>query len=213
MPSIRRLHAVARRHPAPGFAVVETAFWLLILLALIDHLRAPDTSTTAHLTWYLTIGIHELGHVVCMPFGWLLYVAGGSIWQILFWALLGLYAFLVRRQITSSLLMWAIAGHSFINLARYIGDARARKLPLLFGLGQDSHDWWNLLERYGLLDYDHVLAGLATLIGALLVLGAVTLGILAAWALPRTRIAPAARRFQGGFWAALRQSLTAGGDD
>jgi hypothetical protein len=143
-----------------------------------------------------------------MPFGWFLYVAGGSIWQVLFWALLGLYTFLVRRQITASLLMWTVTGHSFISMALYIGDARARALPLLFGASKDHHDWWNLLKQYGLLDYDHALALIATLAGSALILAAVGMGILTAWALPRTGIGPSPR-FSGRFFPALRAALKA----
>ncbi len=208
-PWLGGIRAAAARHPAPLLAVVESGAWLAVLITLVLHLRNPREGAVAFVVWAITIGPHEIGHVLCMPFGWFLHVAGGSIWQILAFALPAIYAFAVRRQITTSLVCWALAGHSLINLAPYIGDARARDLPLILGLSKDHHDWWNLLRTYGLLDYDHALAALATISGAGLVLGAVVLGILAAWTLPRARIGPCAR-FEGGFWQALRAALAAG---
>lgn len=182
---LARAAGVIRSHPLPLYGVVETLLWLGVLASLADHLRDPANSTTAIVTWYLTIGVHELGHVVCMPFGWFLHVAGGSIWQVLFWAALGAWALIVQRRLTLALLMWTITGHSLINLARYIGDARARELKLLFGLGPESHDWWNLLSRYDLLDSDHVLANISAGLGAIIVVGAVMVGIVTTWMLPR----------------------------
>ena len=201
-----RVPTVAAQHPAPPLAVLETGFWLLMLLTLVLHLRDTREGMVAFAVWAVTIGPHEIGHVVCMPFGWFLHVLGGSLWQILAFALPAIYAYAVRRQITTSLLFWAMAGHSFINLAPYIGDARARELPLIFGLSKDHHDWWNLLRTYGLLDYDHALAALATITGAAIVTGAAALGILAAWVLPRPGVGPRTR-FTGGFWRALRARL------
>lgn len=203
---LARVFAAAARHPAPALAVVEMGFWLAVLLTLVLHLHDPRDGAIAFAVWAVTIGPHEIGHVVCMPFGWFLHVLGGSLWQILAFALPAIYAYTVRRQVTTSLVFWALAGHSLINLAPYIGDARARELPLLFGLSKDHHDWWNLLRSYGLLEYDHALAALATVTGAALVIGAAALGILATWTLPRPGVGPRAR-FTGGFWQALRARL------
>ena len=186
---------VVRAHPLPLYGVVETLLWLGVLATLVDHLRDPANSLTAMVVWYLTIGVHELGHVICMPFGWLLHVAGGSIWQVLFWAGLGTWALFAQRRLTQALLLWAVAGHSFINLARYIDDARARELNLLFGLGPESHDWWNILSRYDLLEYDHLLADISTGIGTAIVLLTVVGGIVTTWLLPRVGLFGQARAF------------------
>jgi hypothetical protein len=112
--------------------------------------------------WALTIGPHEIGHFICAPFGQLLAIAGGSIWQVLFWALLGMYAFFIRRQIRLAFLFWVVTGHSFINMSVYIADARARQMPLLFGMDASHHDWWNLLNQLGLLVWMVVGVGLFT---------------------------------------------------
>jgi len=203
---IERFRAAAARHPAPAWAWIETAVWLVALLSLLNHFSDPRGSVMAQIIWYLTIGPHEIGHIICIPFGWTLQFAGGSIWQILWWALLAIWVFAFRQQVTMSLAFWTITGHSFINLAVYINDARARDLPLLFGMDSSHHDWWNLLNHFGMLEYDHTLAAIANITGAVIVVWAVLLGIISAWLLPRERLGPF-RRYTGGYWAALKNAL------
>lgn len=181
------IRAAPRRHPMPLWAAAESVFWLLLLIPLLDDLLNPYNSQTAYWVWSLTIIPHEAGHVICSPFGWVLTIAGGSIWQLLAWALLGGYALVYKRQVGLGLLCWMMVGHSFINLSVYIRDASDRNLPLLFGAGKDHHDWWNLLGRFGLLDYDWLLADVAMSIGGLVALAAILLGVLSAWLLPRRR--------------------------
>jgi hypothetical protein len=203
---IERLQQAVAHHPAPLLGWFETAWWLFMLLTLIDNLAGRTTSRTAQVIWWLTIGPHEIGHLICIPFGWTLQFAGGSIWQILWWALLAIWVMMMRRQISLSLLFWVIAGHSFINLSVYVGDASSRSLPLLFGADSSHHDWWNLLGHYGLLDYDHLLEMLAMGTGAAMVIAAVLMGLLTTWLLPRRQIGPA-KRYYGGLFEALRDVL------
>ena len=181
----RRFIAAVEQHPIKINGLIETGFWLLLFYSIFDVLYAPH-GFTAQLVWYLTIAPHEIGHLICMPFGTFLYIAGGSIWQVLFWVLIGVYSLLVNKQITLPLIFWAIAGHSFINMAIYIGDAQARQLPLLFGMGPEHHDWYNLLQPLGLLHYDHFFAVLAGLFGVLILFAVIAAGIITAWMIPRT---------------------------
>ncbi len=206
-----RVIRAARRHPVPALALIESGVWLAAAWALVAMAREPREGAVAYGVWLLTIGPHEIGHIVCAPFGWFLTVAGGSIWQVLLYALLAAWTMIVRRQVTVPLLLWTLVGLSCMNLAPYIGDARARDLPLLFGMSKDHHDWWNLLGRYGLLEYDHTFAAIAT--GAGLVIGgaAVLLGLLTTWLVPRTRLG-GAPRYAGTPWGALRESLHPGPD-
>jgi hypothetical protein len=208
---VARVRGVIAAHPAPLYAWIETVLWLFVLATLVDHLAGYQHSPTGRVIWLLTIGPHELGHLICAPFSWTLMVLGGSIWQVVWWLGLAVYLFLVRRQISGSLLFWAITGHSFINMTPYIADARARELPLLFGMDSSHHDWWNLLKKYGLLEHDQAIAALASITGALIILAAVALGIMTAWVLPRTQIA-GPRITHLNIVRALREALATPGD-
>jgi Zn-dependent protease len=75
----------------------------------------------------------------------------------------------------------ALVGHSFINAAVYIGDARSRDLPLLFGLGSENHDWYNIFNMLGLLPLDGAFALLARLIGIAITASAALAAIYFAW--------------------------------
>jgi hypothetical protein len=204
---LTRLSAVIHAHPAPLFGILETGFWLLVLVSLADHLIHSD-GVTAFFAWLLTIGPHEIGHIICIPFGWTLRILGGSIWQILWWWLLAVYLFRGYRRITGALACLAITGHSFLNLAPYIADARARELPLLFGMDSSHHDWWNLLHKYDLLAYDHTLAAICTGIGVIMTLATVTSGLLTTWLLPRRRFGPSPR-YTGSLFSALLAGVNA----
>lgn len=158
-----------------------TGFWLLWLIPLVDHLLDTQHSTTANIIWALTIGPHEVGHLICMPFSELIMFLGGTIWQILFWVLLGGYTFLVRRQLALGSTMLMVAGHSFINASVYIGDAQERELPLLFGNDKSRHDWWNILGELGLLEYDDQFALTSLIIGSIIVLAIIFFNIYFLW--------------------------------
>ena len=200
------LSAAIHAHPAPLYGFLETGFWLLVLVLLADHLTNSD-GVTAFFAWLLTIGPHEIGHIICFPFGWTLRILGGSIWQILWWWLLAVYLFLGYRRVTGALVCLVFTGHSFINLAPYIADARARELPLLFSMDSTHHDWWNLLHEYDLLAYDHTLAAICTGIGVIMVLATATIGVLTTWLLPRHRFGPSPR-YTGSLLRALGAAFT-----
>lgn len=189
---LRLLRAAWSAHPAPIWGYLETAFWLVILWSMVDHLLLPE-GTVASFIWALTIGFHELGHVLCAPFGTLLMFLGGSIWQVLVWLLIGGWEWYGWRRLSLPLLCFAVAGHSLINAAVYIGDAQARSLPLLFGMSADHHDWWNILMRLGLLPYDGLFASAARVVGISIVITAAAAGAYYAWVRPRMGIGRHAR--------------------
>lgn len=189
-------------HPAKPFGIMETLFWLGCLIPLIDHVLKPQGSWSAYITWWFVIGPHEVGHLICGPFGMLLMFLGGSIWQVLFWIFLGLYTLFVRKQITSVLICWMIVGHSFIDMSVYIGDARSRDLPLLFGMDSSHHDWWNILRRLGLLKYDDLIAEMVFFWGAFIIFVMILLGIWTTWVFPRLTLGKG-QRYRGNILKAL----------
>jgi hypothetical protein len=125
--------------------------------------------------WHFIDGVnllvHEAGHLIFMPFGEYIMIAGGSLFQIIMPAAFVGY-FLYQQQYFSSALTLFWMGESILNVSVYAKDAIAMQLPLLGG--QDSvHDWNYLLEHAGILERTSEIAGLIRMIGTLCILAAV----------------------------------------
>ena len=65
------------------------------------------------------------------------------------------------------MLWWC--GQNFIDVSPYIADAQLRSLPLILGLGEESHDWGNLLTMTGNLQDTYTIANTSFSIGCLLI--------------------------------------------
>ena len=124
----------------------------------------------------INLGIHELGHVIFSPFGQFASVLGGSFWQLAV-PLLAFWIFQRQEDYFAHAVAACWLGTSFFNMATYIGDARARVLPLVspFGGEEIIHDWNYLLGTMGLLPLDGALAFLTRV----LAFGAMAAGL--AW--------------------------------
>ncbi|MEO8430371.1 MAG: hypothetical protein ABI592_02600 [Acidobacteriota bacterium] len=104
-----------------------------------------------------TLGVHELGHVLLFWAGTFLAIAGGSLAQVAA-PLAAAAIFHRQRDWFGVTVAGAWLASSLFGLAAYVGDARARELPLV-GLTSDPvHDWNWILGRLGLLTWDHALA-------------------------------------------------------
>jgi len=122
--------------------------------------------------WHLIDGvnlvIHEAGHIVFMPFGEFVMIAGGSLFQVIIPLAFVLYFFKKGDTYSAALVMFWV-GESVLNVSVYAGDAVSLQLPLLGG--QDSvHDWNYMLERLGLLNSTAAIAGALRLLGMLIIL-------------------------------------------
>lgn len=125
--------------------------------------------------------VHEAGHILFMPFGSVMAVAGGTILQLLFPLAFVLY-FARQRKAFETGVCGVWAAESLMYTARYLGDAEAQVLPLV---GGHLHDWTFLLGRVGLVEQSEQ-------IGRLVHIAASLLAILAAWAVLRSAWAPEA---------------------
>jgi hypothetical protein len=80
--------------------------------------------------------------------------------------------------------LWWLA-ENFMDIAPYINDARALELVLLGGVTgkdvPDYHDWQFILGRLGLLQWDHLLAGIAQCTGIALMLAALGWAAVCLW--------------------------------
>lgn len=165
---------------------VILAVWGLRILAL--PLSGPDLAGS-FLHW-IHLPFHEAGHVLFSPFGEFLHILGGTLGQLL--VPLGVLLVFLRQRdpFAASAGCWWL-GSSFIDCAPYIHDARSRTLLLISGAtGQEDwegHDWFQLLNRTGLLAWDHTLARLSWLCGALLLLAGLAWGGFVLWRQRQTR--------------------------
>lgn len=155
----------------------STLYAILAVLLAYDAQRvirlAPEV---VGLFGGMTLGVHELGHLLWSPLGEWFGIAGGSLTQLI----APLAACLVIRRQGDRLgavlpLFWLAS--SLGNLAAYIADARDMDLPLVsIGDGEDVvHDWNYLLEHAGALTRDAQYAAWCRMIGWLVIVSAAVL--------------------------------------
>ena len=152
--------------------------WRLVLLfwfawILIRHLADPMYSS---ILGNLNLGVHELGHLLFMPFGRFLCTLGGTLLQCSL-PLFGIYNFYREGDYFAILLCFGWLSDNLFDVARYVADARALELPLvnLFG-GSVEHDWNVLLGSMGILQFDTTIAFLIKCAAVLLMLLCLGLG-------------------------------------
>jgi hypothetical protein len=117
--------------------------------------------------------IHEFGHVLFRPFGeWMMYL-GGSLFQCLLPALIGVaFIWKQREPFGAAFCLWWTA-ENLLDVAPYIGDAKFMALPLT-GEWNDEvaemhvlrHDWHNILGSLGMINSAPTLASAVHTIGA-----------------------------------------------
>ena len=143
--------------PGSGSNVVRTrlrgAFLALVAIYAVARVRNPEYWDPLD---DLNLAVHEAGHMVFSAFGETMTILGGSLFQVLVPAVFVAYFARTRQRYAAGVtLSWV--GVNLLNVARYIGDARAQELPLLGG--EDSiHDWWYLLINWDLLPSDLTIA-------------------------------------------------------
>lgn len=138
----------------------------------LRHLRDPEAGG---LFAGITFGVHELGHLVFAFFGEFLTIAGGSLAQVLIPVGAGAL-FHYYRDFFGIAGAGAWLASSLLDLARYIGDARALELDLVSLSENGQHDWAWLLGRLGALSYDTRLAGLTRFTAILVLFGSLSFG-------------------------------------
>jgi hypothetical protein len=141
----------------------------------------------------VSTAIHEFGHMLFMPFGipilgGTMVILGGSLTEVAF--PLVFVGYFVRkredgqhRDVFAAMvcLWWSAIG--LLATAIYCADSRAGKLMLLDGLtGQESdgHDWYNLLDRWGLLEHDTQIARWMRMIAWLMCVGSIVIAVWSA---------------------------------
>jgi hypothetical protein len=135
-----------------GFGIGMVLFLLLVLKSepgfvfLVDH---------ANLLF------HEAGHPIVGLISNRLETYGGTLGQLTFPVVLAVSFW--RKGETLSFagsVVWFF--ENWLNIARYMADARAQELPLV---GGGDHDWHTIFGRWGMLAHDTQIAAVVRSIG------------------------------------------------
>jgi hypothetical protein len=152
----------------------------------------------------IDLAIHEFGHMLFMPFGIpflgrTMVILGGSLTQVAF-PLVFVGYFLRKREdgrrrdmFAAMVCLWWSAVN-LLDVAIYCADSRAGELMLLDGLTgkeSDGHDWYNLLNGWGLLEHDTTIARYMRAIAALVCAGSIVFAVWSALQLSREQTAEA----------------------
>lgn len=125
----------------------------------------------------INLPFHEFGHLAFMPFGRFMTILGGSLFQLLLpLGLLLAFSLQQRDNFAAAVCLWW-AGQSLLDLSPYILDAPCRCLPLVGGMGEEAHDWGNLLTLTDSLQHAGLFASLAFGTGLLVMLAALAWGL------------------------------------
>jgi hypothetical protein len=159
--------------------VEQYARWFLVavLVALTWRFaRMPiDGSATSSFLDLPNLVFHEAGHFLFMPFGRFMTVLGGSLTQVLVPIVCAVAFVRQENPFAAAVCAWW-AGENLINLAPYIADARALRLPLLggaTGAEVEGHDWEYLLGTLGWLHLDRTLGRAAQVTGVAVMMASI----------------------------------------
>ena len=145
---------------------------ILLLLFLTFILFSKGALDSLYILHSVNLVFHEAGHTIFGLFGQFIGFLGGTLMQLLIPLFLVLYFVRDGQWFASYVMLWWF-GENFVDLAPYIGDARAQSINLIGG----EHDFAYLLGRLGWLEFDTVFErlfltlGFATMIIAIVLMG------------------------------------------
>ncbi len=131
---------------------------LLIILIYIEILKIRDP-TRWTIFYGITLGFHEMGHLV---FAWaphFITAIMGSVFQLAVPVVVIVY-FLRQPDYFGMSVGGFWLSYSMAELSVYVGDARSRDLPLVGFASQEDleHDWNYILGALHMLPADHFFA-------------------------------------------------------
>jgi hypothetical protein len=174
---------------------------LVALLALLAWSAFRDELGYVPLLSEIDLAIHEFGHMLFMPFGIpvlgrTMVILGGSLTQVAF-PLLFVGYFLRKREggrrrdvFAAMVCLWWSA-INLLDVAIYCADSRAGELMLLDGLTgkeSDGHDWYNLLNGWGLLEQDTVIARWMRALAFVVCVGSIAVAVWSTLQQPRDKV-------------------------
>jgi hypothetical protein len=163
---LRRRMPASRWLPVTGLCAAAASAGLLVFLLLL----ATDQDGFLPIIDHANLAFHEAGHAIFRLFGPTAGLYGGTLGQLAMPAMAAA-AFWQRREAPGFALSGVWLCENLLNIARYMGDARAQELPLV---GGGLHDWALILSRWGALSSDTTLSAFVKAAG--------WIGMLACWA-------------------------------
>lgn len=155
-----------------GYAVLAL---IAVVLMLASFYRASDEDFIPILD-HANLAFHEAGHPIFGIFGFVMGILGGTLGQLVFPIAVAV-TYWRKRAIASAALGLIWLFQNFLNIARYVADARDQALPLA-GNGDRLHDWNTLLDYWNALPMDKSIARFITTVawlGMIVTVTAVTL--------------------------------------
>jgi hypothetical protein len=181
---------IARRlRDAATWAEGRSALLRLPVLAVLVWLFARHLLDGGYRSWFgpINLGIHEIGHIVFRPFGTFLEAAGGTILQCLA-PLATVPIFLRQREWFGLSFAGGWLATNLYEVAHYVGDARAMRLPLVTpGGGPAKHDWHYLLGELGILRLDGAIEIALRVLASGIMLASLAFGAWLLWRMWTTR--------------------------
>jgi hypothetical protein len=139
----------------------------LLAVALAPYALWLVAAYEYHFLDGVNLAFHEAGHLFLRFAGETLHFLGGTFGQLFFPFVLAV-RFLRREERFEAGVCVLWLGESLMNVAVYMGDARAQALPLV---GGHIHDWGWLLPRVGLLEQCESLGRLLHVLASAVVIG------------------------------------------
>jgi len=135
-----------------GFAIGVALFGLVVFASESGFVFLID---------YANLLFHEAGHPIIGLFSSRLEPYGGTIGQLVFPLILAVSVWRKDQPLSfAGSAIWFF--ENWLNIARYMADARAQELPLV---GGGDHDWNTIFSRWHVLAYDTRIAAAVKIIG------------------------------------------------
>lgn len=145
------------------FSISILGQWLLILILSYFAFQLLTHPSPWILIDSVNLLIHEAGHLIFFPFGQLMHMIGGTVFQLLIPCIFLVY-FLNKREYFSTFVQVFWVANNLINISVYIKDAKTMQLPLL--IEGSVHDWNWILTELNLMQYSEAFGNVFFILGA-----------------------------------------------
>ena len=141
-----------------GLLRLPLLFWFgyLFIKLLTD---SSNTCSCVNVFAPINLAFHEMGHIIFSCFGKFMNILGGTLLECLMPFVL-MSHFYRQRDFFAMAMCFGWFSTVLLDVARYVADARSMAIPLVSLSWEPSviHDWYYLLNKFGLLSYDGVVA-------------------------------------------------------